>query len=68
MSEWLQRVWMPGVGFGPRLAQLAVAQSVTGPRIFDLQIAWVLSSQASPKADELLTRIEAGATVVVPSL
>ena len=33
------QVWMPGVGFGPRLAQLAVAQSVTGPRIFDLQIA-----------------------------
>ncbi len=33
------QVWMPGVGFSSRLAQLAVAQSVAGPRIFDLQIA-----------------------------
>ena len=30
--------------------------------------AWVLPSQASPGADALLTRIEAGTTVVVPSL
>ena len=30
--------------------------------------AWVLPSQASPGADALLTRIEAGAAVVVPSL
>ncbi len=30
--------------------------------------AWVLPSQTSPEADELLTRIEAGATPVVPSL
>ena len=29
--------------------------------------AWVLPSQASPGADALLTRIEAGATVAVPS-
>ena len=32
-------LWMPGAGFGPRLAQLAVERSVVGPRIFDLQIA-----------------------------
>ena len=32
-------VWMPGVGFGTRLAQLAVELSSVGPRIFDLQIA-----------------------------
>ena len=42
------QVWMPGIGFSRRMAQLAVAQSVTGPRIFDLQIA--------------LTAFEGGAT------
>ena len=42
------QVWMPGVGFGRRLAQLAAAQSVVGPRIFDLQVA--------------LTAFEGGAT------
>ncbi len=31
--------WAPGVDFATRLAQLAVAQRVVGPRIFDLQIA-----------------------------
>ena len=31
-------------------------------------LAWVLPSQTSPEADGLLTRIEAGATPVVPSL
>ncbi len=39
---------MPGVGFSRRMAQLAAAQAVVGPRIFDLQIA--------------LTAFEGGAT------
>lgn len=33
-----------------------------------MAFAWVLPSQASPAADALLTRIESGATPVVPSL
>ncbi len=32
-------IWTPGVGFAARLTQLAIDLSVTGPRIFDLQIA-----------------------------
>ena len=32
-------VWTPGVGFDDRLLQLAVDLNVSGPRIFDLQIA-----------------------------
>jgi toxin-antitoxin system PIN domain toxin len=31
--------WEPGTGFGARLAQLAVDLDVSGPRVFDLQIA-----------------------------
>jgi predicted nucleic acid-binding protein len=42
------QVWMPGVGFSRRMAQLAAAQAVVGSRIFDLQIA--------------LTAFEGGAT------
>ena len=32
-------IWTPGGGFAARLTQLAIDLSVTGPRIFDLQIA-----------------------------
>jgi toxin-antitoxin system PIN domain toxin len=32
-------IWEPGAGFGARLAQLAVDLNVSGPRVFDLQIA-----------------------------
>ena len=41
-------VWLPGPGFGERLLQSAEALAVSGPRIFDLQIA--------------LTSFEGGAT------
>ena len=41
-------VWLPGPGFGDRLLQLAADLKVTGPRVFDLQIA--------------LTAFESGAT------
>jgi hypothetical protein len=40
----------PGTGFGSRLAQLAIDLGVSGPRIFDLQIA--------------LTAFEGGATTL----
>ena len=32
-------IWLPGPGFGGRLVQMARALDVTGPRVFDLQIA-----------------------------
>jgi len=32
-------VWLPGPGFGDRLLQTAAALGVSGPRMFDLQIA-----------------------------
>jgi toxin-antitoxin system PIN domain toxin len=32
------RIWLPGVGFGDRLVELAARLDVQGPRIFDLQI------------------------------
>ena len=32
-------LWSPGPGFGARLVQMAAELSITGPRIFDLQIA-----------------------------
>jgi hypothetical protein len=32
-------VWLPGPGFGERLLQTAADLEVSGPRIFDLQIA-----------------------------
>lgn len=32
-------IWLPGPGFGDRLLQLAADMQVTGPRVFDLQIA-----------------------------
>jgi toxin-antitoxin system PIN domain toxin len=31
--------WHPGAGFGARRAQLATDRDVSGPRVFDLQIA-----------------------------
>jgi hypothetical protein len=34
-------VWQPGADFGQRLLQLAEELEVTGPRIFDLQIALI---------------------------
>jgi hypothetical protein len=42
--------WEPGPGFGARLTQLAADLGVSGPRVFDLQIA--------------LTSFECGATEV----
>jgi toxin-antitoxin system PIN domain toxin len=41
-------VWLPGTGFGDRLVQAAADLRVSGPRVFDLQIA--------------LTAFEGGAT------
>ena len=43
-------VWLPGPGFGERLLQTARDLSVSGPRVFDLQIA--------------LTAFEGGATEI----
>lgn len=34
-------IWLPGPGFGERLIRLAEDLGVTGPRVFDLQIALV---------------------------
>ncbi len=34
-------IWFPGIGFGERLAQLAEDLSVSGARIFDLQIGLI---------------------------
>jgi toxin-antitoxin system PIN domain toxin len=33
--------WLPGPGFGERLLQVAADRRITGPRIFDLQIAMI---------------------------
>ena len=33
------QLWSPGPGFGPRLLQMAAELSISGTRIFDLQIA-----------------------------
>ncbi len=41
-------VWLPGPGFGERLLQVATDRDISGPRVFDLQIA--------------LTSFEGGAT------
>jgi uncharacterized protein len=35
------QVWLPSSGFGEQLLRAAVDRKVTGPRIFDLQIALV---------------------------
>lgn len=43
-------VWMPASGFSARLLAMAESRGVTGPRVFDLQIA--------------LTAAEAGATEI----
>lgn len=43
-------VWTPADGFGSRLLTMAGSRGVTGPRVFDLQIA--------------LTAVEAGATEI----
>lgn len=34
-------IWLPGPGFGERLLRMAADLGVTGPRVFDLQIALV---------------------------
>ena len=43
-------VWLPGPGFGERLLQTAADLDISGPRVFDLQIA--------------LTAFEGGATEI----
>jgi len=43
-------IWLPGPGFGERLLQMARDLDVSGPRVFDLQIA--------------LTAFEGGATEI----
>ena len=39
VEEGRLAVWQPGAGFHRRLMEAAVAQGVTGARVFDLQIA-----------------------------
>lgn len=39
LTEGGAETWEPGPGFGMRLAQVAVDLEVSGPRVFDLQIA-----------------------------
>ncbi len=59
---------MPGVGFAPRLAQLAVAQEIVGPRIFDLQIALMAFEGGATEvwtADRRFTSVP-GLPVVLP--
>lgn len=34
-------IWLPSVGFGERLLSMAADMKVSGPRIFDLQIALI---------------------------
>ena len=61
-------VWMPGVGFARRLAQLAVAQEIVGPRIFDLQIALMAFEGGATEvwtADRRFTSVP-GLPVVLP--
>ncbi len=57
------QVWIPGVGFDDRLLQLAIDLRVTGPRIFDLQIALTAFEHG---AAELWTRDRA--FVKIPGL
>lgn len=40
-------VWLPGPGFERRLAETARTLSVSGPRIFDLQIALIASEHGA---------------------
>jgi uncharacterized protein len=39
LAEAGAEIWEPGAGFGIRLAQLATDLKVSGPRVFNLQIA-----------------------------
>jgi predicted nucleic acid-binding protein len=39
LSEAGAQIWLPGPGFSERLTQAAADLGVSGPRIFDLQIA-----------------------------
>ena len=39
LSEAGAAIWLPGPGFGERLLQTASDLAVSGPRVFDLQIA-----------------------------
>ena len=54
------QVWLPGVGFGERLLDLAAARGTTGPRVFDLQIALLAVEHG---ASELWTHDRNFATV-----
>jgi uncharacterized protein len=56
-------VWLPGPGFGERLLQTASGLAVSGPRIFDLQIALTAFEGG---ATELWTHD--GAFITVPGL
>ena len=56
-------IWLPGPGFGERLLQMAAHLAVSGPRIFDLQIAMAAFEGG---ATELWTHD--GAFVTVPGL
>ena len=41
------RIWMPGIGFAENLLQSAVNLSVSGARIFDLQIALIAANSGA---------------------
>ena len=56
-------IWLPGPGFGERLLQTASGLAVSGPRIFDLQIALTAFEGG---ATELWTHD--GAFITVPGL
>jgi predicted nucleic acid-binding protein len=56
-------IWLPGPGFGRRLLQTAAELGVSGPRIFDLQIALTAFEGG---ATELWTHD--GAFITVPGL
>lgn len=56
-------IWLPGPGFGERLLQIASDLNVSGPRIFDLQIALAAFEGG---ATELWTHD--GAFITVPGL
>jgi predicted nucleic acid-binding protein len=53
-------IWLPGPGFGDRLLQVASDLDVSGPRVFDLQIALTAFEGG---ATELWTHDAAFATV-----
>lgn len=41
------RIWSPGEGFWPRLAELATERGISGPRIFDLQIGLIAADHGA---------------------